>query len=55
MRLILCLLAALVVAGCSTSQKELAKPDGQVFRLNADKWEDTVNDAVAARTVAVRR
>ena len=45
MRLVLALTA------CSTGPAALPKPDGQVFRLNAERWPATVND-IPARTVA---
>lgn len=38
------ILAILALAGCSTGPKALPKPDGQVFRLNPDRWVETVND-----------
>jgi hypothetical protein len=47
-------LAALLLAACSTAPATLPRPDGQVFRLNPDRWPETVNDipAFPARTAA---
>ena len=47
MRLVLALAAVLAVTACSTGPASLPKPDGQVFRLNADRWPATVNDMPA--------
>ncbi|WP_157033574.1 hypothetical protein [Belnapia moabensis] len=54
MRLVIALVAVFVLTACSTGPAALPKPDGQVFRLNADRWPTTVNDlpAVPARTAA---
>lgn len=42
-------LAALLALGastaaCSSGPRALPKPDGAVFRLNPDRWGETVND-----------
>ena len=37
-------LLLLILAACSSGPKPLPKPDGQVFRLNPDRWGETVND-----------
>lgn len=47
MRPVVALLALLAVAACSTGQTSLPRPDGQVFRLNPDRWGETVNDTQA--------
>jgi len=54
MRPILALAALLVLTACSTGPAALPRPDGQVFRLNPDRWPETVNDipAAPARTAA---
>ena len=54
MRPILVLAALLVLASCSTRPAALPKPDGQVFRLNPERWPETVNDIppTPARTAA---
>jgi hypothetical protein len=54
MRLTLALLALLAVAACSTGPKALPRPDGQVFRLNPDRWPDTTNDIGKPQTVVAR-
>ena len=51
MRLVLALNVLLALAACSTGPAALPKPDGQVFRLNAERWPETVND-LPARTAA---
>lgn len=41
----LALAAALpALAACGGGPKPLPKPDGHVFRLNPDRWGETVND-----------
>lgn len=42
----LTLIAALpaALAACGGGPKPLPKPDGHVFRLNPDRWGETVND-----------
>ncbi|MDO9711779.1 hypothetical protein [Paracraurococcus lichenis] len=53
MRLGLALVALLGLVACSDGPKPLPGPDGQVFRLNPDRWAETVNDIPPkpARTV----
>jgi hypothetical protein len=54
MRAILALTALLALAACSSGPAALPKPDGQVFRLNPERWPETVNDIppASARTAA---
>ena len=54
MRPILALTALLALAACSTGPAALPRPDGQVFRLNPERWPETVNDIppASARTAA---
>jgi hypothetical protein len=54
MRPILALAALLTMTACSTGPAALPRPDGQVFRLNPDRWPETVNDIppASARTAA---
>ena len=54
MRSILTLAVLLALAACSTRPATLPRPDGQVFRLNPDRWPETVNDIppASARTAA---
>lgn len=47
----LALAALLALAACGTGPRPLPQPDGQVFRLNPDRWPETVND-IPARTAA---
>lgn len=47
MRLSLILSLALSLAACGTT-KALPAPDGQVFRLNPERWGETVNDVRSA-------
>jgi hypothetical protein len=51
---VLVLAALLALAACSTGPATLPRPDGQVFRLNPDRWPETVNDipSAPARTAA---
>lgn len=51
---ILALTAILALAACGSGPAALPKPDGQVFRLNPERWLETVNDIppVPARTAA---
>ena len=44
----LALAALLALAACNTGPAALPQPDGQVFRLNPDRWPETVNDIPAA-------
>jgi hypothetical protein len=48
MRPILALSALLALAACSIGPAALPKPDGEVFRLNPDRWPETVNTIPAA-------
>jgi hypothetical protein len=54
MRSIIALITLLVLASCSTRPAALPRPDGQVFRLNPERWPETVNDIppAPARTAA---
>ena len=54
MRPILTLNVLLVLAACGTGPAALPKPDRQVFRLNPERWSETVNDIppASARTAA---
>jgi hypothetical protein len=54
MRPILALATLLFFAACSTGPAALPRPDGQVFRLNPERWPETVNDipTAPARTAA---
>lgn len=54
MRPILTLNVLLVLAACGTGPAALPKPDGQLFRLNPERWSETVNDIspASARTAA---
>ena len=54
MRLPLALAVLLTLAACGTGPAALPKPDGQVFRLNPERWPETVNDIppTPARTAA---
>ena len=54
MRPILALAALLAFAACSRGPAALPRPDGQVFRLNPERWPETVNDIppASARTAA---
>jgi hypothetical protein len=37
-------LSTLLLAAACASSKSLPKPDGQVFRINPEKWAERVND-----------
>ena len=38
------LLLAITLAACSSGAKAPPKADGQVFRLNPERWSETVNN-----------